>query len=34
MKITEFEEIINIELDVVKRSLKEIKIEDVALACM
>lgn len=34
MKITEFEQIINIELNVVKRSLKEIKIEDVALACM
>ena len=33
MKITEFEQIKNVEIDIVKKVLQEIKIEDVALAC-
>lgn len=34
MKIEEFEQILDIELEVVKNALKEVKLENVALACM
>ena len=33
MKITEFEQIIHVEIEMVEKVLKDIKIEDVALAC-
>lgn len=34
MKINEFEQIPNVEIEIVKNVLKEVNLEDAALACM